>query len=289
MRELSGLWDPYVRDLLALAEIPVPAGTDERIADVCIAASLLRGVKATSVEEELHRIVSQYAMTLDLGDDTSERMPHALMILDGQAMEPTREERFAAYTLSQGIIHPNLRLGAVHVPLRSKLPDPLPPPLPRMGAIYGDEDNRETRPLDEDDELVCPATLRPFITLPDGTFQPFDFEAAYRTGLSMHRRMIDFFEAHGRFPAQSNEDKALFLRMVETRDGKRFGGAVKVMPRGVDGMYTTILRSMHVAMGKRERLGLSLDADVIRKIIREGCSRDARASMESAFYRGINP
>jgi hypothetical protein len=269
MREIFGAWGP-MKDALALAEIEVPEGSDERINLVAIASKLLDEVKFTpgGIQTVRHKIVASYAKTLDLLDGG---LP---VILDEKVLEPTFETKLRGSLLANGSVHPGLAgIGSVRLPLDASrnLREPL-----ELGSNFGCNEYLTLRD-DLDDELVCPKTMRPYTTRP----VDFDADSAYKTTISMHRRMLDFFVDRKCFP-EGNDGCVDFIRMLEKKDAKRFNG---VLPPTIDNHFNVVLRSMHVAMNKRLlKYGPeSCEYDSMIRDIKLGCARVTRAEMELHF------
>ena len=283
MRELWGVW-PVIKNLLTHAEIPIPDGTEERIDDVARASRLLKDVKATSVDHQLRLIYEAYVKTITVKQHSfcDERN---VFLLDAKNREPTEKEKLVAYWLSQRIVSPDFRIGAVRLPSTANRSKPLPDPIPDLGRKYGESENVEFD-LHLDEGIVNPLTLRPYVTDDDGKLLEYihHVETYNKTGLSMYRRMIQFYIEYGRFPdedsASGSGDKAAFFRLLVRVDGKRFGG---VLPRGIDSMYRCVLRSIHYALEERAKLGISMKDSVIRADIMRGNPRSERVVMEKEY------
>ena len=215
MRELCGIW-PHIRALLSLSGIPIPDGTEERILDVTRASNLLRDVKRTSVDDQMRTIKEAYVKTLRVADENENIRP---ILLDSKARDPTEEEKLQAYWLSKGIVSPSYRIGAVRLPTKQSI-GPLPDPIPDLGQKYRISENREFD-INHDIGRVNPLTLRPYVTSADGSMLDYvsRMQEMNATGISMHYRMIQFYQRHGRFPSEKNDaDKAAFLRFIERED-----------------------------------------------------------------------
>ena len=238
LRELYGVYGPMRAALDLVNAEPLPGSelykhTEMYVADLGLGARLLRELKQDDEATVVKRIASGYTAKLHLGDGS-------MVLLDAASRPTTYEDRFAWYLVTNKVIHAGLTLGNVKLGLRQQC---LPDPADKLTQNFSAFENavEQVSPV-----VIHPRSMRPLLQ----EFVVFLDKNGNDAGVPVHRRMVDFFIAHGRWPIVDDEvDRKTFILSLENKHAVN-----GVLPLSIDEQYATVSRQMHDAMARRKEL-----------------------------------
>ena len=244
-----------------LIETNLPYHIDEYVSVIRSMSNSLRQLKNATRDDVINSKIVKIAQTLEIGDGIFVGIDAKKEDYDVNAAKEFKmiHDRLVDASISGvGSIKFDIKnIKDANVVVNDDL---------KLGSNFPEDEN-----FPDSSKIVkcCPNTLRPYVK------DYVDYlENRSDVGISLYRRFLDFFVAHGRFPVKGcKEDRKAFLMMVFKKDARNH-----VLPVNISTDYDCVLDSILDAYNQRH----DNSRETILRVIEKEYNRAAREKMETS-------